>query len=274
MGNEVHRTRFLTLVSREVPDILKPVYAFGGVSMSQMIKQSVEYELSARESVSRLIRSFSTNVLKTDMSSLLNDGTQEEIQKRAKVFTQLKDNSGLFMLDRLEEFANISAPLGTLDHLQAQALERIACVAGIPLVVLTGISPSGLNATSEGELQVWAQRVHAMQEHHFNEPLKVVLEVIQLDQFGSIDPEIVFDFEPLKEASEEEEGKAKKNQAEMDQIYANIGWLGPDEGRQYLADQPDTPYSMIDFSSPPPVLPQFEPDPLDDKEDADSGADK
>lgn len=274
MGKEVHRTRFMTLVSREVPDILKPVYSFGGVSMSQMIRQSVDYWASARESVSRLIRSFSTMWLKMDMDSVLNDGGGEQVKARAAIYTHFRDNSGVYMLNRTEEMGNVSTPLGTLDHLQAQAQEHICSVAGVPLVVLTGISPSGLNATSEGELQVWAQRVHSMQEHLFNEPLKVVLETIQLDQFGMIDDEIIFDFEPLIEASEEEEGKAKKNQAEMDQIYANIGWLGPDEGRQYLADKPDSPYSMIDFSAPPPVLPQFdpalEPDPMDDKDDADS----
>lgn len=275
MGKEVHRTRFLTLVSREVPDILKPVYAFGGVSMSQMIRESVTYWQSARESVSRLIRTFSTMWLKTDMDGILNDGAQDELDKRIKVYTYLRDNSGVFALNRTEDMGNVSTPLGTLDHLQAQAQEHIASTAGIPLVVLTGISPSGLNASSEGELQVWAQRVHAMQEHHFNEPLKVVLEIIQLDQFGVIDPEIGFDFEPLKEASEEEKGKAEKAEAERDQLYANIGWIGPDEGRQVLASRPDSPYAAIDFSAPPPVLPENEPDPLDDKEDTDaeSGAD-
>lgn len=272
MGKEVHRTRFMTFVSREMPDMLKPAYSFGGLSMSQMIRESVDYWQSARGSVSRLIKSFSTSVLKTDMSSVLNDGAEAQIQLRAHLFNNFRDNSGLFMLDRQEEFQNISAPLGTLDHLQAQAQEHICSTAGIPLVVLTGISPSGLNATSEGELQVWAQRVHSMQEHLFNEPLKVVLETIQLDQFGAIDPDIIFDFEPLKEANEEEEGKAKRTEAEVDQIYANIGAIGPDEMRQKLASQPDSPYSAIDFSAPPPVLPENEPDPLNDKEDADSDA--
>ena len=35
-GKEVHRSRFLTLLSREVPDMLKPAYSFGGISMSQL----------------------------------------------------------------------------------------------------------------------------------------------------------------------------------------------------------------------------------------------
>lgn len=278
LTREVHRTRFLTLVSREMPDMLKPAFSFGGLSMSQMIKESVEYWQSARSSVSRLIKSFSTSVLKTDMSSILNDGAETIVRGRAALFNNFRDNSGLFMLDRQEEFENVSAPLGTLDHLQAQAQEHIASVCGIPLIVLLGISPSGLNATSEGELQVWAQRVHSMQEHLFNEPIKVVLETVQLDQFGAIDPDIYFDFEPLKEASEEDKAKAERFDAERDQLYANIGWIGPDEGRQKLAAQPDSPYSAIDFSAPPPVLPQFEPDPLNDKEDsgasAESGADK
>jgi phage-related protein (TIGR01555 family) len=262
MAQEVHRSRFLTLVSREMPDMLKAAYSFGGLSLSQMIMESVGFWQKTRKSVSDLISSFSTMVLKTDMSSVLEAGGGEAVAARAKIYNNYRDNNGLFMLDRLEEFSNVSTPLGTLDHLQAQAQEHIASVAGIPLVVLTGITPSGLNASSEGELQVWAQRVHSMQEHLFRDPLKLVLEVIQIDQFGAVDPEIVFDFEPLKEASEEEEGKARRNEAEMDQIYANIGWIGPEEGRLKLASQADSPYAGIDLSAPPPPMPEVEADPL------------
>lgn len=274
MSQEIHRTRFLTLVSRPMPDMLKPAYSFGGMSMSQMLMESINYWQRTRKSVSDLISSFSTSVLTTDMNSVMESGGSEQVEMRAKLFNGFRDNSGLFMLNKGEEFANISTPLGTLDHLQAQSQEHVASIATLPLVVYTGITPSGLNASSEGELQVHAQRIHSQQELLFNDPLKVVIDVIQLDQFGSIDPEIVFDFEPLKEASEEEEGKASRNKAEMAQIYANIGWIGPDEGRQYLAADPDSPYSMINFSAPAPVLPENEPDPMDDKDDEDDSGDR
>lgn len=269
MAQEVHRSRFMTLVSREVPDMLKAAYSFGGLSMSQMIMESVGFWQKTRKAVSDLISTFSTMVFETDMASVLEGGGSENLESRVKIYTNYRDNSGVFVVNKGtgETLTNVSTPLGTLDHLQAQSQEHIASVAGIPLVVLTGITPSGLNASSEGELQVWAQRVHSMQEHLFNEPLKFVIDAIQVDQFGSIDPEIVFDFEPLKEASEEEEGKAKRNEAEMDQIYANIGWIGPEEGRQKLAGQPDSPYAGLDLSAPPPELPQNEADPLKDNSD-------
>jgi hypothetical protein len=101
-----------------------------------------------------------------------------------------------------------------------------------------------------------------MQEHLFNDPLKTVIDVIQLDQFGAIDPEIVFTFEPLKEASEEDMGKAAKNDAEMDALYVNSGVISPDEMRQKLAAQPDSPYAGIDLSAPAPEPPEMEADPL------------
>ena len=52
----------------------------------------------------------------------------------------------------------------------------MASAVGIPLVVLLGISPSGLNATSEGELQVWAQFIHAAQGSFFDAHLTTTPE--------------------------------------------------------------------------------------------------
>jgi hypothetical protein len=48
MSREVHRSRLLTFIGRELPDILKPAYAFGGLSMSQMLKPYVDNRLRSR----------------------------------------------------------------------------------------------------------------------------------------------------------------------------------------------------------------------------------
>jgi phage-related protein (TIGR01555 family) len=262
MSQETHRTRLIPFVSREMPDMLKPAYSFGGMSMSQMILDTVESWRKTKTSVADLIEFFSTSVFKTDMSSILDGGAGRDLAHRMDVFVAYRKNKGAFVIDRQEEFANVSAPLGTLDHLQAQSQEHIGSLAGIPMIVWLGIDPSGLNSTGEGALQVWSQRVHSMQEHLFNDPLKIVLDVIQLDQFGVIDPEIVFTFEPLKEASEEDKGKADKNEAEIDVLYVNAGVISPDEMRQKLAAQPDSPYAGIDLSAPAPEPPEMEADPL------------
>jgi phage-related protein (TIGR01555 family) len=157
MGQRVHASRMLTFVGREVPDILKPAYSFGGLALTQMAIPYVQNWLRTRQSVSDLLHSFSVSGLKTNMGSVL-DGEDDGLgmYARAQMFNQTRDNRGLMLIDKdTEEFFNVSTPLTTLDKLQAQSQEHMASVSGIPLVKLLGITPSGLNATSDGEIRVF-----------------------------------------------------------------------------------------------------------------------
>jgi phage-related protein (TIGR01555 family) len=256
MQRTVHVTRLLPFVMNEVPDMLKPSYSFGGISMTQLAMPYVNNWLRTRQSVSDLIHSFAVNVLKTDMSSVLEEGGGEQEAMRANLFNYYRDNLGLLMLDKeREEFDTIATPLGTLDHLQAQSQEQMAFVAGTPLVVLTGITPSGLNASSDGELQTWAQRIHAMQEHLYEQPLNTILQLIQLDLFGEIDEDIVAVFNPLKEESKEDLANRRKAEAETHKLYVDLGAVDQDEVRETLASDEDSPYGGIDLGGPAPGPP-------------------
>src|SRR5215472_15683569 len=122
MSREIHRTRFLTFIGREVPDMLKPAYAFGGLAMSQMLKPYVDNWLRTRQSVSDMIQNFSHSVLKTNMDATTGVGG-DKIFARVGLFNNIKNNQGTMILDKdTEDFTNVSAPVGTLDHLQAQCL--------------------------------------------------------------------------------------------------------------------------------------------------------
>jgi uncharacterized protein len=263
MGKEVHRSRLLTFIAREMADMFKPSYAFGGLSLSQMAKPYIDNWLRTRQSVSDLVHSFSVPVLGTNMGAILNSGAAGDFRRRAQLFNGMRDNNNLMMIDKTTEaFENVSTPLGSLDRLQAQSQEHIASVAGMPLVILLGITPTGLNPSSEGELQAWAQFVHAAQTNFFDRHLRTILRVLQLDLFGEIDPDITHAWEPLEELNEKERNEANKQEADTDVLYVNAGVLGPDEVRQKLANEPDSPYQGLDLDSPAPGPPDQEEDPL------------
>ena len=135
---------------------------------------------------------------------------------------------------------NVSASLGGLHELQAQAQEHMASVARIPLVKFTGISPTGLNASSEGEMRAYYDTIHAHQENFFRPNLTKVLNFVQLSLFGEIDDEITFDFEPLHELTEKEEGEVFKQKADSFQVFIDTGVISPEEARQVYADDPDS----------------------------------
>lgn len=255
MQREIHKTRLLRFVSREVPDILKPSYAFGGLALSQMAKPYIDRWLRGVGSVSDLIYAFSVSVLSTDLqTSLQADGDQ--LFKRATVFNLCRDNLGLMLINQgTEEFSNVSTPLGTLDSLLAQLQEHQGAVSKIPLVKLLGISPAGLNATSEGEIRVFEDTIHAYQESFFRPNLQRVIDFIQLDLWGEVDDNIVFSFKALHSLSEKEQAEMLKAKAETHQTYVDMGAIDIMEVRKSVAGDKDTPYPGLDVDK--------EPDPVD-----------
>lgn len=262
MGQEIHASRLLKFVAREVPDILKPSYNFGGLSLTQMSMSYVNNWLAVRQGITDLILSFSYTVLKTDLASAMQPGFEEQLQDRIQLLTNWRSNKGTIALDKTEEFDNISTPLGTLDALQAQSQEQLCFASGTPVVVLFGIQPAGLNASSEGEITIWEKWVAAYQRAFFGRGLGSVIDMAQLSLYGQVDPDITHEFVPLREMSEKEEAEIRKLDADTDGLYVDMGSVGNDEVRKRLATDPTSVYAGLDVDKMPEqgLDPDGEPD--------------
>lgn len=259
MGRKTHSDRILTFIGREVPDLLKPAYNFSGISMIQLGEMSVNMWLRTRRAVNDLVNNFSIPVLATDLSATLEEGGEPGtgLLARLQLFTLTRNNQAIAAINKdTEELAFAEATLSGLDKLQAQAQEHMAAVWGIPLVKLTGITPAGLNANSEGEIQVWYDRVNAMQVRILQPNLETLLKAIQCSLFGAIDDDLVVHWITLDEPTQKELSEIRKSDAEMDTGYINSGVISPDEARVRLQSDPDSGYSNLTGPAPEP-----EPDP-------------
>lgn len=256
MGREIHHSRLFTLISRPVPDLLKSAYNFGGVSMSQLMMPYVDRWLRTVDSVSDLLHSFSLSGLKTDMSTILSGGCDEEVNMtlRAEVYNRFRDNRGLMMLDKdNEEFFQFNTPLSGLDALLAQSQEQLAMPSHTPLVKLLGVTPSGLNASSEGEIAVYYDYIKALQENILRDPLDKVLKLVQLHLFGEIDDSITFSFVPLAQMDESQLATIRKSDSDRDVAYIQAGVISAEEVRGRLASDTDSGYNGIDVEDVPEI---------------------
>lgn len=254
MAQEIHASRLFTLISRPVPDMLKPAYNFGGVSMTQLMMPYVERWLRTVDSVSDLLHSFSLSGIKTDMSAILSgsDDGDTNIMLRAELYNRLRDNRGLMLLSKdEEEFFQFNTPLSGLDALLAQSQEQMAAPSHTPLVKLLGITPSGLNASTEGEIAVYYDHIRAMQENLLRDPLDKLLKLVQLHLFGKVDDSITFDFVPLKQMGEDQLAAIRKSDSDRDVAYIQAGVVSAEEVRARLAAEPDSGYNGIDVEDVP-----------------------
>lgn len=256
MAQEIHASRLFTLISRPVPDMLKPAYNFGGVSMTQLMMPYVERWLRTVDSVSDLLHSFSLSGIKTDMSAILSgsDDGDTNIMLRAELYNRLRDNRGLMLLNKdEEEFFQFNTPLSGLDALLAQSQEQMAAPSHTPLVKLLGITPSGLNASTEGEIAVYYDYIRSMQENLLRDPLDKLLKLVQLHLFGKVNDNITFDFVPLQQMSETELSIIRKSDTDRDVAYIQAGVVSAEEVRGRLASEPDSGYNGIDVEDVPGI---------------------
>lgn len=235
IGLESHATRLQTIVSRPVADMLKPSYSFRGVSMTQLAMPYVDNWLRTRQSVSDTVKQFSISGVRTDLQQALQPGGGQDLANRAALINAYRDNRNILFLDlATEEFFQVNTPLSGLDALQAQAQEQMSAVSHIPLIVLLGITPTGLNASSEGELRVFYDYVKGFQKNVLMSLVMNAIKVIQLSKFGEIDPHIVWEWAPLLELTALEQAEVRAKDADTDTKYIESAVITPEQVAEVL----------------------------------------
>lgn len=252
-GKRVHRSRMLTMTSRPLSDMLKPAYAFAGLSLVQMMKPYVDNWLRTRQAVADMVNSYSILNLKTDLSATLSGGDCAEVFKRVDLANETRDNRAMWVTDKdSEELENIAVPLSGLHELQQQAQEHLASVSRIPLSIYLQISPTGLNANSDGEARNFYADVHSHQEKNIRPGLTVILQAVQLSLFGKIVEGLTFEFLPLWEMDDKDKAEMRKADADADCNYVREGIVSPEEVRERLSNDETSLYHGVDLTDPPP----------------------
>ena len=252
-GRRVHASRMLTLVSRAVSDMQKPNYAFGGLSLTQLMVPYVDNWLRTRQAVSDMVNSYSILNLQTDMSVVLSGGGADQLFRRIDMFNQTRDNRGTMVTDKDNEtLSNIAVPIQGLYQLQAQAQEQLASVSRIPLSIYLQITPTGLNATNDGETRNFYADVHGYQEKNIRPHLQRIFEAVQLSLDGAINPDLKFEFEPLWEMSDKDKADIRTADANADVAYVTAGIIDPEEVRERLSIDETSLYHGVDLSDAAP----------------------
>lgn len=252
LGKKTHSSRLLSIVSRPVPDLFKPAYNFGGISMSQLMEPYVFQWYRTRDSVSDAVYNFSTSGVATNLAALLSeDDAAGSIARRAELFNKLRGNKGLMLLDKdTEEFFQYNMPLSGLDKLQAQSQEHMCNPSHIPAVKFLGVEPVGLNASSEGTIKCWYDFLHAEQEAVGDPFMNRLLPVLQIHCFGAVDDDITHEWVPLDEPSGKELAEIRSSDATAGVAYITAGVIDAGEERQRLQSDPQSGYNNLSGEAP------------------------
>lgn len=147
------------------------------------------------------------------------------LEAQIKFTRMAQTNEGMTILDGEDEFDTHQYSFSGLSDVLIQFAQQLSGATGIPLTRLFGQSPNGLNATGEGEMKQYHEKVKQKQEKEFRTPIQRLLSVMSMSSLGKpLDKEFQYEFRNLQEMSEAEKAEiaTKKTAAVVQALDANI----------------------------------------------------
>jgi phage-related protein (TIGR01555 family) len=170
-------------------------------------------------------------------------GYSEELTtNRARIVDIDKAMGRTIVLDaELEDYEIISAPnLAGMSEVLQEALQRICSAARMPITILLGQSPGGLNATGESDARSWYDQVKAYQRTQLRSAIAFIASLIAQQEndlvFGEGDT-IEVQFAPLFEQSEKEKAELEKMNVDATLALLTAGVITVEEARARLINK-------------------------------------
>lgn len=263
-GKRYHRSHLAIFRTSEPPDILKPMYLYGGVPVPQKIMERVYAAERTANEAPQLAMTKRLTVWNTDVAEIL--GNQEKFTQHMATFTALRDNYGVKINDSDDTMQQFDTTLSDLDEVIMTQYQIVAAAAGVPATKLLGTTPKGFNATGEYEEASYHEELETIQENDLTPFLDRYLEILMRSEVepaagqaaGTLHATV--DWEPLDSPTAEEYANINKAKAETDNILVTVGAIDGQDVRNRIRTEKDSGYTGI--SAEPLMETGLEDDPL------------
>ena len=207
-----------------------------GESVLQRCYQELRATRGAFAASSELIQEASQGVLKIkDLMDMMASDTDDTMRRRLALMDLSRSVARSLLLDadgEDYERIEVGALTGVADILDRN-VNLLSAVSRIPVTVLMGQAPAGLNATGDSDIRNWYDAVTADRKKHAEPEVRRVVRLLLLSQDGPTggeEPEgwgIVWP--PLWQPTPTEAADLRSKQADIDTKYITAGVLTPEE---------------------------------------------
>lgn len=192
-----------------------------------------DYEMSWA-GVTHLLSDFAQGVWKIEgLNELMVSGETDALQTLVLKSSMLRSMVHDVVVDaggegkNAEEYTRHSTQLTGLPEIMQQLALKLAAAARMPVSLLLGQAPSGLNATGDSDIRWYYDRIKSKQNEELLPVLKRFMKMVFAAKDGptnGVEPEsyqIVFN--NLWQLSNDSEAERRLNIAKADQLYVQMG---------------------------------------------------
>lgn len=224
-GIKVHWTRLIKFDGQKVPYFVWRQNGMWHDSELQHVVESLMNTDTASASIATMMFEANVDVVKspslTDMLST-RDG-EAKLTKRFQLAAMMKSFNRMLLLDGEEEYEKKGNNFTNLADIWQQFMIDTCGAADIPMSRLFGQSAKGLNATGEGDLKNYYDKIRSDQKKQLKPQLDRLDQVLLRHTFGEVPDSYSYEFNSLWQMDDAATATMEYNKAQRDQIYLNAG---------------------------------------------------
>jgi len=231
----VHATRLLKFRGQLVTHQREIALQGWGESELQRIYPVLQQFNGAFAATSTLLNDASQGVFSIkDFLEMMAGGKRELLMQRLALMDATRSSGRSIMVDAdTEKYEKVeTAALSGLPDVLKLYLLLLAGATGIPVTLLMGQAPSGLQATGEMDVRNWYDLVKTEQVQTAQPHIETLIDLITLCQDGPTQGrpvETTIEFAPLWQPTPKERADERLVVAQTDQIYLAEGVVLPEE---------------------------------------------
>lgn len=226
---EVHRSRLLYFGGVKLSS--RGRYEHNGIDRSwiEACWDGIRYMDNADESLSEFLHENKTNVLKKKGWDAIVTGDDadaaEMIVEEAMV---RKAATNTVVIDAEDDYGSQANPASGLADVHDRLKERMSADRGMPLTLLFGQAPAGLNTDGDSQASNWREQVGSWQTDELLPQLMIYYTYVCESLDADVDA-LEVEFNPQDEPTEQEAAEVHKLRAEGDKIYLDAKVLSPED---------------------------------------------
>jgi phage-related protein (TIGR01555 family) len=238
----IHRSRFVFFTSIRYPGntvLNAGLFSRGwGQSVYDHVMRAIIRAEAAAENTAALMEEAKIDVIQVpDLPGQLSTAPgQARLITRFTLANQLKSSNSLLLLGGEEKFDRKQISFAGLPELMQTHLQISAGAADIPVVVLLGQSPAGLNATGESDTRMWYDTVKNFQGTDLQDTLSPLDEALIRHTLGSVPNGIEYEWDSLWQMSEVEKADIAVKKMTAIKTLSDTALFAPEELRPAVAD--------------------------------------
>lgn len=219
----LHPSRVIPFVGSEQLDPF--VSTCWSDSVLQVLDEAVKNASLTASGIAHLIQEAKIDVYQIPgfMAGVGDPAYREKILQRVRLANTAKSTVNGLLMDADEQYTQKQISFAQLPEVMRLYLQIAAGAADIPATRLLGQSPDGMNATGEGDLRNYYDRLAADQEITLRPRLAKLDEFLIRSALGTRPPEVHFEFAPLWQLSETEKATIFKTKADGARAIAGSG---------------------------------------------------